>query len=714
MNTDILKLFSTALAVFIACSAGAQDMRLFLLVGQSNMAGRGRNYQNDNADNPAIVKLDKDGNWVSATEPVHFDKRAAGAGLSTSFAREYIKSNPGEKVGLIPCAVGGTGIRRWVPGGDLFKKAVERARIAEKDGQIIGILWHQGEHDASAKERADIYERQLTAVVEGFRKELGSQVTFVAGGLGEYLPNHRNKQGEPDIPYSKEVTAATRRVMERLPRCGFASSEGITETIGDTLHFSTSSLREFGRRYYAVWSALANTTIGKYRSRDYELLVDGTPVEVIATPRRENWKKPGVGLRVSAEGSYSYAAFTINAEAAVEVKSGVFDLTKAVVLPEGKAPPLKRVAPDRLQFRMRPGQQLVVEPNGRHRALILAANPVRENAPTCGGGKLRYFGPGYHRPGFVELGDGESVYLAEGAWVEGLIYARGRDITISGPGVISGAPYNWQVGPYKTRSELGVTDQGAVITMCGENLTIRDTTICSGWVYNLAFNEATNVVVDNVKIISGRNINDDGIDPCRTKNIVIRNCLVHTQDDCIAPKYWIDRMLVENCILWNDKANSVRIGFECEDGRTGLKHRDITMRDIDILHTTEVNKGLTNFWARAVLTVEAAKDQVFESILFEDIRVHDCPEDWVFVDVRTRDIKAGGLPYCRTDRAGTIDGLVFRNIHLKKNGRGMQVGFSAHDDAHPIRNARFENVTGYGEVVTRGNVDFLVDSTLGK
>lgn len=705
MGTKIKSLVA-ALAMVMLLPATARDMRLFLLVGQSNMAGRGKNYQSDNAANPSILKLDKDGKWVSCVEPVHFDRpKMVGACLATSFAREYVKDNPGETVGLIPCAVGGSGIRRWLPGGELFKKAVARAKIAEQDGQIVGILWHQGESDSKTKELADAYETNLTAVVEGFRKELGSQVPFVAGGLGEYLSNYRNKQGETSLLHYKEVADATRRVMAKLPRCAFVSSSGITETIGDNLHFSTPSLREFGRRYYREWKAIANRVIGKYLSNDYAVLVNGRPIEVLATPFNEKWKTPGVGLRVLDYGSYSYAPFTLTDAAEIEVRSKAFDLTRAEVLPESKRVEVVAATKESIKFRMFPGMQLVVEPTGRERALILAANPVRADAPKCGGAKLRYFGPGYHRPGFVELGDGESVYLAEGAWVEGIVYARGRDITIAGPGVISGAPYNWRVGPPKLRSEPGVTDAGAVITMGGENLTVRDITIYSGWIYNLAFNAATNVVVDNVKVISGRNINDDGIDPCRTKNIVIRNSFIHTQDDCIAPKYWIDGMLVENCILWNDSANSVRIGFECEKGVTGLRMADIVFRDIDILHTTKVSRGLSNFWARAALTVEAANGQRFENLRFENIRLHECPENWVFADVRTRDINAGGLPYCHTDEAGTISRLTFKDIHLRKNGRGMLVGFSAHDPQHPIAGVRFENVTGYGEVVRRGPVD---------
>ena len=713
MNRKMNKLgtlFAFLTFVF-SLSVSAGDMRLFLLIGQSNMAGRGKHYQDDNAPHPNILKLDANGEWVSGVEPVHFDKpRVAGAGLATSFARAYVADNPGETVGLIPCAVGGTGIDRWVPGGDLFEKAVARVRRAERDGQVVGILWHQGEHDAGKKDLADAYEHKLESVVKGFRHALGSQVAFVAGGLGPYLADFRDKQGKARMPYYGQVTETTRRVMESQPRCAFASAEGLEETIGDGLHFATPALRTFGLRYYRAWKEISNTVVGKYRSRDYALSVGGRPVEVIATPRCESWNPRGVKVHVSNAGSYSYATFTLADETDVEVTSDVLDLTKAVVLPEGDAQSadVRRIGPTALRLRMRPGQQLVIEPTGRRRALVLAANPVRKDVPTCGTDKLRYFGPGHHRPGYIELGDGESVYLAEGAWVEGLIYARGRDITISGPGVISGAIYNWWIGPEKYRAELGVTDTGAIVSMCGENLTIRDTTIYSGWVYNLMFNEATNAVVDNVKIISGRNINDDGIDPCRTKNLTIRNSFVHTQDDCIAPKYWIENLLVENCILWNDSANSVRIGFECEDGKTGLRYSGITLRDIDILHMTGISRGLTNFWARSAIAVEAAKDQVFENFLFEDIRIHDAPEDWVFTDVRTRDIKAGGLPYCRTDRAGHVKGLVYRNIHLPKNGRGLQVGFSAHDKEHPIEGVRFENVTGYGPVVTKGPVDFKV------
>ena len=595
-------------------------------------------------------------------------------GLLSAFAADYRKDNPDERLEIVTC-VGEGSVRRWMPGGDLFVEAVRKARQAEAHGQIVGILWLHGSHDARTDAEARAYGWRFESVIGGLRDALGSPVPVVAG---------RPCGGGPG---DAVVAEAVLRTVSSLPRCACATSN----------------------RYYRAWNAVANRLIGKYISRDYRVRVDGRPTEVIATPFQETWKAPGRGLFVSSSGRSSYASFTLTEEALVEVSSEELDLSGAVVLPEAQVVEAVQRTKDWLAVRMRPGQQLVVEPSGRERALILAANPVRAavDAPVNGSG-IRYFGPGYHRPGFIELGDNEGLHLAEGAWVEGLVHARGRNITISGPGGISGAPYSWRVGPPRFRAEPGVTRTGAVVTMCGENLTIRDVTIHSGWVYNLAFNEATNALVDNVKVISGRNINDDGIDPCRTKNLTIRNSFVRTQDDCIAPKYWNENLRIENCILWNDGANAIRLGFECEDGRSGRAFRDIAVRDVDVLHMTRVSRGVTNFWTRGVIAVEAAREQVFEKILFEKVRVHECPVIGVFADIRTRDITAGGLPSCHTDEAGYINGLVFRDIRLKKNGSGLLVGMSAHDRRHPLRGIRFENVSGYGPVVTRGEVDFRV------
>ena len=53
--------------------------------------------------------LDKNANWVPATDPVHFDKPAvAGVGPAINFAKEMLGNNKNIKIGLVPCAWGGS------------------------------------------------------------------------------------------------------------------------------------------------------------------------------------------------------------------------------------------------------------------------------------------------------------------------------------------------------------------------------------------------------------------------------------------------------------------------------------------------------------------------------------------------------------------------------------------------------------------------------
>ena len=73
----------------------------------------------------------------------------------------------GSRVGLLPCAFGGSEIERWRPpgdrpAGDLFRAAaaaVQRGRAA--GGVLRGVLWHQGESDAGSREDADRCRERL-------------------------------------------------------------------------------------------------------------------------------------------------------------------------------------------------------------------------------------------------------------------------------------------------------------------------------------------------------------------------------------------------------------------------------------------------------------------------------------------------------------------------------------------------------------------------
>ena len=69
---------------------------LYLLIGQSNMAGRGTIEAQDTITDPKVFMLNKAGNWVPAKSPLHFDKAIAGTGLGLTFGK-IVAKKAGEK-----------------------------------------------------------------------------------------------------------------------------------------------------------------------------------------------------------------------------------------------------------------------------------------------------------------------------------------------------------------------------------------------------------------------------------------------------------------------------------------------------------------------------------------------------------------------------------------------------------------------------------------
>ena len=219
-----------------------KEMKLFLLIGQSNMAGRGKVEAQDKVENPHIFMLTKDLKWVVAKDPIHFDKPVAGVGPGSEFAREIQKANPGMTIGLIPCAVGGTSLDQWKAGGALYKAAVERTKDAMKNGTLAGILWHQGEAD-SAPEKAATYVDRFEVMIGRLRKDLKADKVPVV--VGELSHGHGSNDG---------VNVELAKAAKKVPLCGLASSEGLGN---QQLHFNSADARTLGKRYAAEYLKLA-------------------------------------------------------------------------------------------------------------------------------------------------------------------------------------------------------------------------------------------------------------------------------------------------------------------------------------------------------------------------------------------------------------------------------------------------------------------------
>lgn len=230
--------------------------RLFLLAGQSNMAGRGTVTPGDRVAHPRVLMLDKAGRWVPAVEPMHFDKPdVVGVGLGRSFAIALADADPSITIGLIPAAVGGSPIDAWAPGvfypptrSHPWDDAIARARLAMRAGTLDGILWHQGESDATP-ELAPGYEAKLHDLIARFRAALGApDVPFITGQMGRF----------PDHPWDDaraQVDRAHRGIHASVTHAAFVSADGLAHK-GDGVHFDAGSYRVLGRRYAQAYKAL--------------------------------------------------------------------------------------------------------------------------------------------------------------------------------------------------------------------------------------------------------------------------------------------------------------------------------------------------------------------------------------------------------------------------------------------------------------------------
>ena len=221
-------------------------MHSILIIGQSNMAGRGFPGEVAPIDNKDLFVL-RNGRWWPMYTPVNPDRVTAGVNLVETFARRYADEH-GVEVGVIPCADGGTSLDQWAEGGVLFDHAVYMTELAQRTSTVVAILWHQGESDCHP-ELVPLYEEKLTRIFAALREKTGLRdVPILVGGLGDYLVNY-HPELECFWNCVKKVNNSLQKMANDDPLIGFVSAEGLGAN-PDNLHFSAKALREFGHRYY--------------------------------------------------------------------------------------------------------------------------------------------------------------------------------------------------------------------------------------------------------------------------------------------------------------------------------------------------------------------------------------------------------------------------------------------------------------------------------
>lgn len=218
-----------------------------LMAGQSNMAGRGNLGDVPELKNPNCYML-RNGRWQPAKDPINVDRPVSGirypsgVSLAGSFAEKLAEATD-KKVGIIPCADGGTSVLRWQPGELIYDHAIMQCQLAKRTSKIVGVIWHQGETDALMD--VEEYRTHLLNTFNSFRRDLGDpNLPIIAGELSDkYADNwHISKNYE-------KINRLLHRLEWEYPNFYVASAKGLSLK-DDGIHFDAKSLREFGVRYY--------------------------------------------------------------------------------------------------------------------------------------------------------------------------------------------------------------------------------------------------------------------------------------------------------------------------------------------------------------------------------------------------------------------------------------------------------------------------------
>ena len=236
---------------------------LYLLIGQSNMAGRGEMIDGDAAAITGAYLLNSANEIEPASNPINRYSSAIATSdneafsLGASFARA-IYQETGRKVLLVSNARGSTDIEQWdgVVGNeeigkedynleDYFETTIARVKAAiAKGGKLKAILWHQGCADLT--EANTTYMATLQTLVANYRAELGD-VPFYAGELGKW-------RGWQSV---KDFNGMIQTIGTNISNTDWVSSEGLKNLASEAdqnngkggPHFDRASQIVLGERY---------------------------------------------------------------------------------------------------------------------------------------------------------------------------------------------------------------------------------------------------------------------------------------------------------------------------------------------------------------------------------------------------------------------------------------------------------------------------------
>jgi hypothetical protein len=226
-------------------SGSGPVFHIFMLMGQSNMAGVAKRQASDNNTDERLKVLggcnQPAGQWNTANPPLSDCPGEKGWNLSDSvdpgiwFGKTILEKLPaGDTIGLVGTAESGESINTFIKGGShhqMILNKIAKAKTAP-NARFAGVIFHQGESDSGQGTWPDKVVQLYNEVKAAFG--VSYDVPFILGELpaGGCCSGHNN---------------LIHQAADKLPMGAWVSQEGTK--VMDEYHFDHASVVLMGQRY---------------------------------------------------------------------------------------------------------------------------------------------------------------------------------------------------------------------------------------------------------------------------------------------------------------------------------------------------------------------------------------------------------------------------------------------------------------------------------
>ena len=274
-------LFAARVTLILTTTVHAADkpIKAFVLAGQSNMVGYGDSTKlpDDLRQGNDRVLMFENGRWqpLRPHSPASQGQRRLGLsefhfGPEIAFGHEMAKAFPGETIGIIKHASGGSSLLAWKPEwsreqaarvgqagrGPLYKALMTKVKQAQKerDVEIAGFLWLQGGGDMKEVDVAKEYLDNLKEFVAAVRKDVGTEeLPFLYGSprtaeIPDDLSDLVPERMEGRYPAAQWVVKAQFDAQKAIPHAKMVILRNV-EKHPQNVHFNTAGQMVVGKLF---------------------------------------------------------------------------------------------------------------------------------------------------------------------------------------------------------------------------------------------------------------------------------------------------------------------------------------------------------------------------------------------------------------------------------------------------------------------------------